>query len=815
MSENKSMQSGKDNEPPQKGKKDSERFAFREEAYHHFFENMLHGFAYCKVLFNEEGEAEDYIYLIVNKNYELLTGLENVTGKRASEVMPGVQVSGPEYFETIGRVVRTGKAERFETYGEVLRKWFSISLYSPEAGYFVGFIDNITERKEAEVKIIQLNRLYAFISQLNQTIVHVKDEQLLLSTACNIALEFGKFKMAWIGEANTLHKKLRLIEQSGMNKGDLEIFSNITFKEGGPQEHVIRTGTSYICNDIENDPALSDWKEYAGQREICSIAILPLKKGGVVTATFNLYSATRHFFDSEEVALLEEAAKDVSFAMDIFEREKERIAIEKRIEESEKNHQAIFDNTSEGFVLLDSNCIIKAFNEKAKAYIFSNAEKEAEPGQSIYDYIEESRQYALKIIMSQVFSGETIQYEHFYKINGKTSWFNFIMTPVRGKEQITGVCITGQDITEKKIIEQEREFDRNNLKSLINNTRDLMWSVGRDFKLITFNSAFQQLVSHNSGTPVEAGSHVLSPSLGFGGKQLKKFWDFYVRAFKGSTFTEIEHSDDSWTETSFYPIYGGSKIIGTACYSRDITENKKNEASLKKSEAHLKSANRDLETFIYRASHDLRGPLSSIIGLTNVSRLEIHDEKALSYIDMISLSTKKLDDTLIGLVQSMALKDIVKFEDEIDFKKMIDETLDKFQFYEGFSRIKFNIDINLHAPFVSSRLILQPVIQNLIENSIKYQNINEKKPYTNITISDTKGKVKIVFEDNGIGMDPSIHDKVFDVYYKGTQTSKGSGLGLYIVKTALEKINGTIRLESEKGKGSIFTVVLPVKSGTE
>ena len=787
---------------------------FTEEAYH-FFENMLHGFVFCEVMFDESGKMSDYTYLIVNREYEAMTGLQDVTGKKLSEVMPGLKESGSVYFETIERVVLTGKAERFETYAEAFGKWFSISLYCPKEGYFIAFIDNITERKEAEAKITQLNRLYAFVSQLNQAIVHVKDEKNLLSKACEIALEFGKFKIAWIGKTDLVQQRMVLQEQAGMGPEELKLFSAGSYLPGGPVAQVIDTGNPFISNDIDVDatisnPSLSGWKENAGALGIRSIAILPLKKDGVVTGTFHLYSSVHHFFDDEQLRLLEEAANNVSFAQDIYEKEKARIAIEKQVREAERNHKAIFDNVSEGFVLIDSNFHIKAFNEKAKEFIFRNSEKEAQPGQSIYEYMEAPRIKMLKEIMARVLNGETVRYERLYGIrDNKPRWFSFTMNPVREHEQITGVCITGHDISDKKIAEQEREFDRNNLKSLINNTSDLMWSVDREFRLITFNTAFQEMVSRSTGNFVTQGTHVLSPSLGFDAARLKQFWEYYERAFSGETFTEIEHPGDYWRETSFHPIYSGSEIIGTACYSRDITENKKNEANLKRSEAHLKSANRDLETFIYRASHDLRGPLSSIMGLTNVSRLEISDEKALAYIDMIRTSTKRLDDTLIGLVQTMALKDVAKFEDEIDFKGLINETFGKFQFYEGFSRMRFDVNVKLSEPFISSRLIIQPVIQNLIENAIKYQNLNEEQPYTKISISDTPVELRMVFEDNGIGMDKLIHEKVFDVYYKGTQSSKGSGLGLYIVKTALEKINGSIELKSEPGKGSVFTIRLP------
>jgi PAS domain S-box-containing protein/putative nucleotidyltransferase with HDIG domain len=113
---------------------------------------MLNGFAYCKMLY-EQNRPEDFIYLNVNKAFETLTGLKDVTGKRVSEVIPGIRQSDPELFEIYGRVALTGKPERFETFVEALQMWFSISVYSPAKEYFVAVFDVITARKQMEEEL--------------------------------------------------------------------------------------------------------------------------------------------------------------------------------------------------------------------------------------------------------------------------------------------------------------------------------------------------------------------------------------------------------------------------------------------------------------------------------------------------------------------------------------------------------------------------------------------------------------------------------------------------------------------------------------
>ena len=137
-----------------------------EELYRSLFDNMLNGFAYCKMVF-DEGRPQDFIYLAVNDAFTALTGLKDVDGKKVTEVIPGIRESDPNLFELYGRVTLSGKPERTEIYVEALKAWYSISVYSPEKEFFVAVFDVITERKRAEEEIKKLNdKLFARNEQL-------------------------------------------------------------------------------------------------------------------------------------------------------------------------------------------------------------------------------------------------------------------------------------------------------------------------------------------------------------------------------------------------------------------------------------------------------------------------------------------------------------------------------------------------------------------------------------------------------------------------------------------------------------------------
>jgi PAS domain S-box-containing protein len=485
----------------------------------------------------------------------------------------------------------------------------------------------------------------------------------------------------------------------------------------------------------------------------------------------------------------------MAIARDITERKK----AEQKIIESETNLRTIFENTSEGFLLLDKNAVVVAFNNKATAYTFFSNVKEFKIGQSIYDFIEESRKGFFQEIIAKVLNGESIQYDRSYVIkNGLTVWIDFSATPVIEGRQIKGICIAGRNITEKKIIEQERDFDRNNLKALINNTNDMMWSVDRDLKLITSNEAFDRMVKAMSGKIVAKGSDVLAS--GFSTEQLNVFRKYYERAFSGESFTEIEHADfpdDFWSEISFYPVYNGDSIIGAACFSRDITERKKAEENLKSLEKKM------LEQIIQEQKKIARAIIKAEERERNHIGQELHDN-----INQI-LAGIKLHLSMTG--KDEKLKELVKYPIEL-----IDNTIQEIrllssklvtplkninlkeliQYLIGDLRkstaIKTTLIYNLSGVPISDELKLNiyRTIQEQLNNVVKHA--NAKKIV--LSVQTDNNVIRIVVADDGKG---------FDV------NKKRKGIGISNMMNRVESFNGEMAIETSPGKGCKISFKIP------
>ena len=135
--------------------------------------------------------------------------------------------------------------------------------------------------------------------------------------------------------------------------------------------------------------------------------------------------------------------------------------------------------------------------------------------------------------------------------------------------------------------------------------------------------------------------------------------------------------------------------------------------------------------------------------------------------------------------------------------------VESLKYYEGFDRLKISVTDNSNSSFYSNGFILKTIFQNLIENALKYQNFSRIDPWLQIKIGRKDNIIQVTVEDNGVGVEESLHGKIFEMYFRGTETSKGSGLGLYLVKKAVEKLNGYIQFTSEPGKGTKFNIFLP------
>ena len=225
----------------------------------------------------------------------------------------------------------------------------------------------------------------------------------------------------------------------------------------------------------------------------------------------------------------------------------------------------------------------------------------------------------------------------------------------------------------------------------------------------------------------------------------------------------------------------------------------------------LKLANKELELFTYKASHDLRGPLASILGLSALVKKEKDSREVANYLNMIEAAAKKLDTIIITLIKGLQIKDTKYFEDKVNLNELLDEIIKRFVGYEGFSAMEITKTDSLNESIYSSKLILDSIFQNIVENVIKYRNVEVLKSYLKIDITKKENNIQITFEDNGIGINAEVVDKIFDMYYRASTKAKGTGLGLYLVKNGINKLDGTIVVESEFGRGTRFIITLPVR----
>lgn len=234
------------------------------------------------------------------------------------------------------------------------------------------------------------------------------------------------------------------------------------------------------------------------------------------------------------------------------------------------------------------------------------------------------------------------------------------------------------------------------------------------------------------------------------------------------------------------------------------------EAKVKERTLELEEKNSQLDSFVYKASHDIKGPLRSLMGLTKVGLVDFENMPDVAvYFQHIMKTSTKLDIILEDLLTVTKLKTSKLQNSEVNVEVMLNEIIDTFNHLNGSSRLDISIDSAIEHTIVSDEKVLYSVLQNLIENAIKYQDENKVNSWLKVHIRGTDKEVFIVFEDNGEGIEDFHLPRVFDMFYKVNDKSIGSGLGLYILKQAVQKLDGTVSVNSIHGGGTTFTVILP------
>ncbi|MDN5210938.1 transporter substrate-binding domain-containing protein [Fulvivirgaceae bacterium BMA12] len=259
------------------------------------------------------------------------------------------------------------------------------------------------------------------------------------------------------------------------------------------------------------------------------------------------------------------------------------------------------------------------------------------------------------------------------------------------------------------------------------------------------------------------------------------------------------------------PTYDGlkDKIVGLNGTVMDITFIKDVQTKLEIKNEELQKKNLELDKFTYSISHDIKAPIASILGLINLMSIELTDKKSQEYIEKIKLSIDKLNNYVRDVLAFSANENKKINADVIDFEAIIAESFALYKYLKGAKDIDLIVNINLKEEFLSHKSRLLLIFSNIISNAIKYQRHDKSDSYIKITVSGNSEKVDIIIEDNGEGINDEHMEHVFDMFYRGSLNSEGSGLGLYIVREVVHKLNGTIHVQNLAGGGTVFAIGIP------
>ncbi|TDO71450.1 PAS domain S-box-containing protein [Flavobacterium chryseum] len=370
-----------------------------------------------------------------------------------------------------------------------------------------------------------------------------------------------------------------------------------------------------------------------------------------------------------------------------------------------------------------------------------------------------------------------------------------------------------QDITKQKEEEQRLKL----LETVITQSKDSILiteansASGRIPKIVYVNPAFSLMSGYLPKEIIGKSTNIFNKGPNSDSDELKKL----LSAIKNEeeclieTISYTKQKEEYWVRFSMIPIFNNEGLISHwISIQRDITDEKKLETEKEHLIRELTQNNKDLKQFSYITSHNLRAPLSNLIGLLNlIEDIPIENPELEEILTGFSKSTHLLNETINDLVKVIIIKDNPSMQkEEVSLKEVFENV---------FSQLSFQIE--LHKPIIklkfdrvpiliTNKAYIESILLNLLTNSIKYKSENRKLKIA-ITAEQIDHKAILTFKDNGIGIDLERNgDKVFGLYQRFHNYPDSKGLGLYLVKSQVETMGGTISIESEVNKGTTFTI---------
>jgi PAS domain S-box-containing protein len=497
------------------------------------------------------------------------------------------------------------------------------------------------------------------------------------------------------------------------------------------------------------------------------------------------------------------------------------------IQRQEKRYITLVENMNDGLIYIDNKQNIIVVNDRFCS--ISGYSRDEVIGQSTSFFSSYLQDANAEILIDKLKKGETFRIEtHMRKKNGQSSWVQITAAPHYEDAKFMGSIVVHTDISPIKDVQETLKKREEGYRTFIDQSAVGIWRAEYSKPISIMLPLDEQInLLLNTGIISECNDF-MAKMYGYNssseliGKRIRDFYhtenSFDEEKTRELLQTYILNNYRINNAESKEPdkqgvvrimlnnnigIVENGFLVRTWGVQTDITDRKKTEKE-------LLETNQELDTFFYKASHDLKGPLASVMGIVNLARMENKDNVIDNYFGMIETSIKRLDRTLMDLIELAQTRKGSSKLSEVNVRTFVEEILHSLKNLPDFNRINFEIKIDREIEVVVDRVLLLSVFQNLIHNAINY--CNKENPWIMIHVISSGNGIEMNIADNGKGIPEKIKNRVFEMFYRGHPDSSGSGLGLFIVKNALEKMKGKISFESREGNGTSFTVYIPSAS---
>jgi PAS domain S-box-containing protein len=738
-----------------------------------------------------DSNQPDNPVIYTNKAFEQITGYTSneVLGKNCRFLQKD-DVSQPE-LDKIRTAIKQEKEasvilRNSKKNGDIFWNQLNISPVFNKAGSltnFIGVLDDITERKLAEETLIDIT----------QGISGISGKDFFVSLAKHLAISFD-MDYVMIGEKNEEEIKTKVFLEHGTPIDNFEF--NIM---NTPAQAVFeKTSCLYIEGvklkyKMDHLPLKENVFDFMGVPLIDSSG----KKIGIISLMSN-----KRFLNKQVLETI----------LNIFSvrasAELERDYNLSALKLSEKKFRNLAENSPDLIYIVNIDLKRAVYFNRGKVLGYNTNELEFSDIWNDIVHPDDKMEvlgHWNNFLLKNSEKPEALEYRIKRK-SGEYAWVINRHTIIERKAngEPVQVLLNITIITERKNAEDALRESQARLTTLIENTSDIIWSVDNDLVITTMNSAFKKLFKNNFKKTISVGDSLKD----FLPENIKEEWiGLHNKALEGNAFSTefnlISKKQNYSYEISYNPIYSNeNKRSGVSVFARDITRRKIAEDDIIKT-------NFELDSFVYRASHDLRAPLRSVLGLTALAKTEEDDAQRNNFLTLIDKSINKLDTFISDLTNFSRNSRLEVTSEKIDFNVILQECIENLQYMDHADRIDIRIKLDTKVDFYSDKTRLSIMMQNLISNCIKYQNTRISNSFVSIEIVSNEEKVIIGVKDNGKGIKDEYLDKIFNMFFRASQDSYGSGLGLYITKQVVEKLNGSIKVESKLGEGTSFIIILP------